>query len=80
MRARQPDSSGYAVNKGVRLYYEVAGDRPETDYGIDSLVGDAIAVLDDLGVERCGLVTVSSGAHRAHARPRRTTSEIAGAG
>ena len=105
MRARQPDSSGYAVNNGVRLYYEVAGegaqallfvppyqivhsrmwkmqvpflahhfrtivydprgngksDRPETDYGIDSLVGDAIAVLDDLGVERCGLVTISAG-------------------
>lgn len=105
MRARQPDQAGYAVNNGVRLYYEVAGDgeqallfvpafqiahsrawkmqvpvlahhyrtivydprgngksdRPATDYGIDALVGDALAVLDHLGVERCGLVTVSAG-------------------
>ncbi len=105
MRARQPDQAGYAVNSGVRLYYEVAGDgerallfvppyqiahsrlwkmqvpflahhyrtivydprgngksdRPATDYGIDALVGDALAVLDHLGVERCGLVTVSAG-------------------
>lgn len=106
MRARQPDHAGYAVNDGVRLYYEVAGhgdpsllfvqpyqivhsrmwkmqvpflarhfrtivydprgngrsDRPVTDYGIESLVGDALAVLDQVGVERCGLVTVSMGA------------------
>ena len=25
MRARQPDSSGYVVNDGVRVYYEVHG-------------------------------------------------------
>jgi pimeloyl-ACP methyl ester carboxylesterase/UDP:flavonoid glycosyltransferase YjiC (YdhE family) len=30
MRARQPDQSGYAVNDGVRLYYEVHGSGPIT--------------------------------------------------
>jgi pimeloyl-ACP methyl ester carboxylesterase len=106
VRARQPDESGYAVNNGVRLYYEVGGagepvlllvppyqiahcrmwkmqvpflarhfrtvaydprgngrsDWPATDHGTDALVGDALAVLDDAGTERCGLVTVSNGA------------------
>lgn len=30
MRARQPDTTGYAVNEGVRLYYEVHGSGPTT--------------------------------------------------
>ena len=30
MKARQPDRTGYAVNAGVRLYYEVHGDGPTT--------------------------------------------------
>src|SRR4051812_14294215 len=30
MRARQPDSSGYAVNDGVRVYYEVHGEGSPT--------------------------------------------------
>ena len=30
MRARQPDQSGYAVNDGVRIYYEVHGSGPRT--------------------------------------------------
>ena len=30
MKARQPDQSGYAVNDGVRLYYEVHGSGPTT--------------------------------------------------
>jgi pimeloyl-ACP methyl ester carboxylesterase len=105
VRARQTDQAGYAVNNGVRLYYEVAGegeptllfvppyqivygrawkmqvpylartfrtvtydprgngrsDRPATDYAIDALVGDALAVLDHLSIDRCGLVTCSAG-------------------
>jgi pimeloyl-ACP methyl ester carboxylesterase len=30
MKARQPDQSGYAVNDGVRIYYEVHGNAPTT--------------------------------------------------
>ncbi|WP_460711471.1 alpha/beta fold hydrolase [Nocardioides dilutus] len=30
MRAREPDRSGFAVRAGVRLYYEVHGDGPQT--------------------------------------------------
>jgi pimeloyl-ACP methyl ester carboxylesterase/predicted glycosyltransferase len=30
MRARQPDSTGYAVNDGVRTYYEIFGGGPTT--------------------------------------------------
>jgi pimeloyl-ACP methyl ester carboxylesterase len=30
VRARQPDYAGYAVNDGVRIYYEAHGQRPDT--------------------------------------------------
>src|SRR4051812_31994040 len=47
------------------LLYDPRGngksDRPADAYSIDALVGDALAVLDATGTERCGLVTVSSG-------------------
>jgi pimeloyl-ACP methyl ester carboxylesterase/predicted glycosyltransferase len=47
------------------LVYDPRGngysDRPKTAYGIDILVGDALAVLDANGVATCGLVTFSAG-------------------
>lgn len=105
MRAQQPNRTGYAVNGGVRIYYEVHGagplsvllvppwavttagfwkmqvpflarhfsvitydprgngqsDRPADGYAIDDVAGDALAVLDELAVDRCALVTVSGG-------------------
>ncbi len=109
MRARQPDGTGYAVNGGVRIYYEVHGDcdptvllvpgaqvahgrvwkmqspflarhyrtvvydprgagksdRPATDYGKEALVGDALAVADELSVDRFSIVAISGGARPA---------------
>jgi pimeloyl-ACP methyl ester carboxylesterase len=105
MRARQPDPRGYAVNEGLRLFYEVHGsgplsillvppwavttaafwkmqlpflarhfttiaydprgngrsDRPVEGYAIDDVASDALAVLDELAIERCALLTVSGG-------------------
>lgn len=105
MRAHQPDRAGYAVNRGVRLYYEVHGtgplavllvppwavvtsgfwkmqlpflaryytvvlydprgngrsDRPASGYEITDVSGDALAVLDQVGIDRCTLVSVSAG-------------------
>jgi pimeloyl-ACP methyl ester carboxylesterase len=104
MRARQPDQTGYAVNEGVRLYYEVHGsapqtllfvaphpivhsgiwkmqipflarhfrtiiydgrgsgrsDRPASGHGLEQFVGDALAVLHEVDVPRCALVTEGS--------------------
>lgn len=104
MRARQPDYRGYAVNDGVRIYYEVNGsapgtvffvaphpivhsglwkmqvpfmarhfrvivydgrgngrsDRPASGYGLEHVVGDALAVLRELEVGRCALLTEGS--------------------
>ncbi len=108
MRARQPDHTGYAVNDGVRIYYEVHGsgpqtvvfmsphqiahsrlwkmqvpflarhyrtvaydgrgngrsDRPASGYTLEHLVGDALAVLDELEIARATLV-----AHGSVSRP-----------
>ncbi|MGH2360516.1 MAG: alpha/beta fold hydrolase [bacterium] len=60
-------------------------DRPATGYGIDSLVGDVLSVLDDLEIERCALMTSSLGAktslHLAARYPERVTGMvIVGAG
>ncbi|MGQ0551324.1 MAG: alpha/beta fold hydrolase [Armatimonadota bacterium] len=109
MRAREPDEAGYAVNDGVRIYYEVHGagpqtvlfiaphqivhsriwkmqvpflarhyrtvvydgrgngrsDRPTAGYLMEQLVGDAIAVLDELGITQCALVTEGSASRPA---------------
>ncbi|MGQ0551323.1 MAG: alpha/beta fold hydrolase [Armatimonadota bacterium] len=109
MRARLPDRTGYAVNAGVRIYYEACGDgdpavlfvpgaqvvhgrawkmqvpflahhyrtvvydprgagksdRPATDYGKEALVGDALAVVDDLSIDRFSIVAISGGARPA---------------
>ena len=109
MRALQPDQTGYAVNDGVRIYYEVCGDgdpavlfvpgfqvmhgrawkmqvpsfarwsrmvvydsrgsgrsdRPATEYGKEALVGDALAVVDHLGIERFAILAISGGARPA---------------
>lgn len=124
MRARQPDHAGYAVNDGVRIYYEVHGqgpdavllmhpnpiinsriwkmqvpflarhhrtvvydgrgcarsDRPAAGYSLDHLVGDAVAVLDDLEITRCALAAASSGVRPAVAlaarHPERVTAMV----
>ena len=43
VRARQPDRSGYAVRDGVRLYWEVFGERPDDDRAAAALVDRALA-------------------------------------
>jgi pimeloyl-ACP methyl ester carboxylesterase len=122
MRARTPDQTGYAINAGVRIYYEVYGhgdptvlfipgfaiapgrqwkmqvpflaqegravsydprgagrsDRPLTDYGMEPLVSDALAVVDQAGIDRCVLVAISGGARPAVGLAARQPGRIAG--
>ncbi len=128
MRARQSDRSGYALNRGIRLYYEVHGagplavllvppwpvvtsafwkmqlpflarhytvvlydprgngrsDRPEHGYSIDDVVGDALAVLDELSIDSCALLTVSWGmlpcCYLAARHPQRISALVAVSG
>lgn len=121
MRARQPDRIGYAVNGGVRIYYEAYGkgdpavlfvpgaqvmhsqawkmqvpflarhyrtvvydsrgagksDRPATDYGNEALVGDALAVADELSIDRFSIVAISGGARPAVALAARHPDRVA---
>lgn len=120
MRARTPDQAGYAINLGVRIYYEVLGDgdptvlfipgfpiaparqwkmqvpfvarsgravtydprgtgksdRPLTDYGKEALIGDALAVVDQAGIDRFAVVAISGGARPAVALAARQPSRI----
>ncbi len=122
MRARQPDQTGFAVNDGVRIYYEVCGgddptvlfvpgfqamhgrawkmqvpflarrsrmvvydsrgsgrsDRPETEYGKEAVVGDALAVADHLGIERFAIMAISAGARTAVVLAARHPERVSG--
>jgi pimeloyl-ACP methyl ester carboxylesterase len=122
MRARQPDQAGYAVNDGVRIYYEVCGrgapavlfvpgyqvmhsrawkmqvpflarryrtivydargsgrsDHPAADYGLEALVGDALAVADHAGIGRFAMVAISAGARPAVAVAARHPDRVGG--
>lgn len=122
MRPRMPDQTGYAINRGVRIYYEVHGrgdptvlfvpgfaiapgrqwkmqvpffaretrtvtydprgagrsDRPLSDYGMEARVGDALAVVDEAGVDRFVPVAISAGARPAVALAARHPGRVAG--
>lgn len=56
-------------------------DRPEHGYSLDDVAGDALAVLDELGIDRCALLTVSGGiaacCHLAARHPRRVSAVLA---
>ncbi|HEV8340550.1 MAG TPA: alpha/beta hydrolase [bacterium] len=122
MRGRDTDRAGFAVNDGVRIYYEVAGDgdpgvlfvpgfqiapgrqwkmqvpflarearavtydprgtgrsdRPLADYGMEALVGDALEVADQAGIDRFVVVAISGGARPAVALAARQPGRIAG--
>ena len=122
MRARLPDRVGYAVNAGVRIYYEAYGvgdpavlfipgaqvmhgrawkmqvpflarhyrtvvydprgagksDHPATDYGNEALVGDALAVVDELSIDRFSIVAISGGARPAVVLAARHPDRVVG--
>jgi pimeloyl-ACP methyl ester carboxylesterase len=122
MRAREPDRTGYAVNDGVRIYYEVCGntgptilfvpgfqvmhgrawkmqvpfltrtyrtvvydgrgaglsDHPSIEYGKESQVNDALAVMDELGIARFAIIAVSSGARPAAVIAARHPDRVSG--
>lgn len=121
MRAREPEQRGYAVNDGVRIYYEVHGsgpqtvlfiapfqivhsrfwkmqvpflahhfttvvydgrgngrsDRPASGYSLDTLVQDAMAVVNELGISRCSLVAHASASRTAVALVTRQPELVA---
>jgi pimeloyl-ACP methyl ester carboxylesterase len=56
-------------------------DRPEQGYAVTDMAGDALAVLDQLGIPRAGLLTVSAGmrtcAHLAAHHPERISGVAA---
>jgi pimeloyl-ACP methyl ester carboxylesterase len=126
VRARYPDTEGYVERDGVRVFYEVYGERQETvcflptwpimhnrawkgqipylsrhfrviaidprgngrsdrprepaAYSRDAHVGDVLAVLDEVGVERAMVVSISPrapiGLALATAHPERVSAAV----
>ncbi len=53
-------------------------DRPETDYGIGALVGDALTVLDEVGVDTFGTVALSASSQTSLYLTARCTARVLG--